>query len=428
MTSVVVVGGLFLIKTISDIQNTFEKVQTSLDKVQTRGKRGGGKVTAGAQFRIVQVFFATDRNKTTSDVPGQVYGIDRSDLTYGICEVSIPRDHRLGELESPSIWKLEFREDPEKHVVLLKVVEKDRDAYFQEIANRVGSSTSKSAFLFVHGYNVTFEHAARRTAQMAYDLKFDGAPVFYSWPSQGSPSAYTIDENNAEWTELHLQKFLTDFIGRSTAEKIYLVAHSMGSRSLTKAIAEVADKDPAIRNKIEAIILAAPDIDADVFKQKILPRIRPATKNLTLYASSRDKALVASKHVHGYPRAGEVGPNLAVSPDVDTIDATQADTSFIGHAYYAEANSIVADLFELLRYQRRARERRNLASINNEYGNLWVFKASAKVLEEEPQVGELAPGEVRYIDDGSCGTGLIKRIIEGDPNKAVPRSHVCVPD
>ena len=50
------------------------------------------------------------------------------------------------------------------------------------------------AFLFIHGYNVTFEGAARRTAQMAYDLGFNGAAVFYSWPSQGTPTAYTIDE------------------------------------------------------------------------------------------------------------------------------------------------------------------------------------------------------------------------------------------
>ena len=410
------------------LQTGEQKMQRKVAEPRTEEKESDKKNAGDAPFKLVQVFYATDRNRTMSDKPGQIYGVDRSELTYGICEVSIPRDHRLGQLEGPSIWKFEFREDPEKHVVLLKVEEKDHDAYFKEIANRVGSSTSKSAFLFVHGYNVTFEDAARRTAQMAYDLKFDGAPVFYSWPSQGSSTAYTVDENNVEWTELHLETFLAGFIGRSTADKIYLVAHSMGSRALTKAIATVADKDPSVRKKIEAIILAAPDIDADVFKQKILPRIRPATKNLTLYASSRDLALVASKQVHGYSRAGEVGPDLVVTNDVDTIDATSVDTSFIGHAYYAEAKSIIADLFEILRYQRTAKERRHLESVDNEYGNLWVFKASAKVLKEEPQGSDLAPGEIRYIDDGSCGTGFIKKIIEGDAGKVVPRSRVCVPN
>lgn len=42
---------------------------------------------------------------------------------------------------------------------------------------------------------------------------------------------------------------------------------------------------------------------------------------------------------------------MVVSNDIDTIDASEADTSFIDHADYAEAKSIIADLFELLRYQ-----------------------------------------------------------------------------
>ena len=35
----------------------------------------------------------------------------------------------------------------------------------------------------------------RRTAQIAYDLKFEGAPIVYSWPSQEGLLSYTVDEN-----------------------------------------------------------------------------------------------------------------------------------------------------------------------------------------------------------------------------------------
>jgi esterase/lipase superfamily enzyme len=66
-------------------------------------------------------------------------------------------------------------------------------------AARVNKSGKKSAFIFVHGYNVTFEDAARRTAQMSYDLSFDGAPVFYSWPSQGSLGDYLKDGSCAKF-------------------------------------------------------------------------------------------------------------------------------------------------------------------------------------------------------------------------------------
>ena len=37
--------------------------------------------------------------------------------------------------------------------------------------------------VFIHGYNNGFDYALFRTAQIAYDLKYDGAPFLYSWPS-----------------------------------------------------------------------------------------------------------------------------------------------------------------------------------------------------------------------------------------------------
>jgi len=50
------------------------------------------------------------------------FGAERGELTLGVCEVSIPRDHRVGELESQRIWRLQFRADPSKHVALLSTV------------------------------------------------------------------------------------------------------------------------------------------------------------------------------------------------------------------------------------------------------------------------------------------------------------------
>jgi esterase/lipase superfamily enzyme len=41
-------------------------------------------------------------------------------------------------------------------------------------------------FYNVHGYNVSFDDAALRTAQLAYDLTFDCPAAFFSWPSKGT--------------------------------------------------------------------------------------------------------------------------------------------------------------------------------------------------------------------------------------------------
>ena len=137
-----------------------------------------------------------------------MYGGDRGELELGTCEVSIPKDHQVGELESPSVLRLEFREDPERHVVLLGVHPAAGRRVLCRSAGVRRAIAGKEAFVFVHGYNVGFETAARRTAQIAYDLKFDGAPIFYSWPSQEGLLAYTVDETNVVWTVPHLKEFL----------------------------------------------------------------------------------------------------------------------------------------------------------------------------------------------------------------------------
>jgi len=283
---------------------------------------------------VVLVYFSTDRNWTNRTEPDSMFGNGRArTMSYGSCTVSIPRNHKAGELESPSFWRLEFRENPDRHVVLLSTLIKDKAEYFKELSDRVRNSKEKKSFLFVHGYNVTFKDAARRTAQIAYDLDFDGAPVFYSWPSQGEMGKYTVDEQNAEWAQANIKAFLSDYITRSRADNIYLIAHSMGNRLLTRALSELFQADPGLRDKIKEIILAAPDIDAEVFRRDIAPRLAEGPRKVTLYASSRDVALAASRKIHGSPRAGDSGSGLVVVNGVETVDATNQDTSFLGHSY-----------------------------------------------------------------------------------------------
>jgi len=329
---------------------------------------------AEPDYVVVKTFFATDRNVTGETAPDKIFGTERSNLRYGSCDVSIPHDHRMGELESPSIWRLEFREDPARHVVLLSTFIYSKDDFFSELASQINSTSGRNAFLFVHGYNVTFEDAARRTAQISYDLAFDGAPVFYSWPSKGATASYTVDEQNIEWTQSNLKNFLNDFFTRSDAQNVYLIAHSMGNRALTRAVASLMAENPSFRPRLKEVILAAPDIDADVFKRDIAPALAAAGRPITLYASSEDLALVASKQVHGYPRAGDSGEGLVVVPGVETIDATHVDTGFLGHSYFAEANSVLSDIFYLIRTGQRADFRFRLRPIDSDVGRYWEFR------------------------------------------------------
>ena len=201
------------------------------------------------------------------------YSGERGTLELGSCEVSIPKRHEVGELESPSVLRLEFSEDPSRHVVLLKVQPVPADVFYADLRSSVERSTRKSAFVFVHGYNFSFDEAARRTAQIAYDLKFDGVPIFFSWPSQGGIWGYTIDETNVAWTVPHLRQFLTDVASQSGAKQIHLIAHSMGNRALTSAMRDLSFLPESARPKFNEVVLTAPDIDAEVFKYDIAPAV-----------------------------------------------------------------------------------------------------------------------------------------------------------
>lgn len=299
---------------------------------------------------VLGVATAASRFGSSADdlAPDELYGNERGAVELGTCEVSIPARHQMGELESPSILHLEFHEDPTRHVVLLEVTPLAPDDFFADCRNRVAASQGQEALVFVHGYNVSFEDAARRTAQLAYDLHFDGAPIFYSWPSQAGLLEYAVDETNAAWTVPHLKDFLTEVTQKTGARSVNLVAHSMGNRALTSALVnlsyELGDRARIFRN----VILTAPDIDAEVFRRDIAPAIVKTADRVTLYASSKDEALALSRKYHGYPRAGDSGADLVVVPGIDTIDVSAVDTSFLGHSYYGSNDTVLADLGQLL--------------------------------------------------------------------------------
>ena len=211
-----------------------------------------------------------------------MYGGDRGELELGACEVSVPKDHQVGVLESPTVLRLEFREDPERHVVLLGVHPGAAVEFYADLRACIERTARKEAFVFIHGYNVGFETAVRRTAQIAYDLKFEGAPIVYSWPSQEGLLSYTVDETNVAWTVPHLKDFLLGVAQQSGAKSVHLIAHSMGNRALTSALRELAMERKADCPRFHEVVLTAPDIDADVFRRDLAPAIVGTADRVTL--------------------------------------------------------------------------------------------------------------------------------------------------
>jgi len=327
-----------------------------------------------ANYAVVKVFYATDRQPTGSNLPGKFYGGDRQldeTLHLGTVDVSIPRDHQPGHIERPVWWKLEFRQDPEKHVVLLNVVPQSEQDFYRELSNKVGTSPNKEAFVFIHGFDNSFEQAAWRTAQLSYDLQFRGATIMYSWPSKGGMDDYLADEATIEWAAPHLEKFLETVAAESHATTVHLIAHSMGNRALTRALAAIATKHAGVPPMFKQVFLAAPDIDVGVFKQLAVVFPSAATR-VTLYASSKDKAIITSERIHQFDRVGDSNHICAV-PGVDTIDASAVDTGLIGHAYFGDKTSILSDMVNAMQTDSPASGRAGMHAMLLQQMTYWEY-------------------------------------------------------
>ena len=126
-----------------------------------------------------------------------------------------------------------LREDPKKHVVLMRINLRSEQEFFDDISTAPPQGAERKALVFIHGYNNSFEDAARRTAQIAHDVEFVGVPMFYSWPSKAKTKDYIVDGNEVEQAVVYLKEFLRGLALNSRFDSITLIAHSMGNaRSL----------------------------------------------------------------------------------------------------------------------------------------------------------------------------------------------------
>lgn len=302
---------------------------------------------------LIPIFFATDRDLEQGAMPPLVSfknGRGSGVLTYGVAEVSIPPGHKIGRMERPAIWKFQFTEDIEKHVVVTSCEVKDFASWKSTATDRIMKTKSNSALVFIHGYNNSFDDAIRRAAQIGLDLEFDGLILAYSWCSEAQVLNYPADEDNIKLTEPLLMNFLKMLRDELKVNTIHVIAHSMGNRALVEGLSAMPYQGVGAP-LLNEVIMAAPDIDAERFKLAVSGLSGKAFR-YTLYGSEKDKALKNSKkYRNGYPRAGDGGDNILVVNGVDTVDASALGEDLLGfdHTYFATKRTMLSDLSDLIR-------------------------------------------------------------------------------
>jgi esterase/lipase superfamily enzyme len=320
---------------------------------------------------VYPVWFGTNRKPDNS---GGFTNERHSLTTRGRVLVHVPEAHRFGETGT-SFWKRLLRFDLRDDNLRIQRVEKrEKDAFFSEIQEAMraarDSGNQPHALFFIHGYNNSFEDAAIRAAQIGYDLKVPGATAFFSWPSRGTVQAYPVDEATIEASERAITDFLVDFAASCGAEKVHIIAHSMGNRGLLRALQRIAaNVETQGKVKFGQIFLAAPDVDRDLFLE--LARLYPEhSDRTTLYASDGDLPVHLAAKFHDAPRAGYYTP-YTVTPGVDTVAVPNFDIDLLGHAYFAQAEALLHDIYDLMRHNEPPSKRQRLTPTYHDGDSFW---------------------------------------------------------
>jgi esterase/lipase superfamily enzyme len=251
--------------------------------------------------RITTIYTATTRARA---VPGtNVYTNVRAvELNYGEFKISIPPAHRPGNIEWPPKGG---SSDPAVSFATVQQGVLGRQAF----DHRTGAAKGTKVGVFVHGFNTNFQEALYRLAQLKADAHMDGVPILFAWPSEAKLTGYLADKDAVTYSRDQLVDLLTMLARNRNVGSIAVFAHSMGGWLTVEALRQlrVAGADDVI-SRLQ-VVLAAPDIDVEVFCSQI-EVIGPLSPPMTVLVSRDDLALSISSRLAGrHERVGMLDVN-----------------------------------------------------------------------------------------------------------------------
>lgn len=242
--------------------------------------------------KVVTVFVATTRNRLAADATHFGTGRDLQ-LTYAEYKILIPPTHKQGQIEWPN-----GTPDPRQNFVTVSERLLDETQFRSAIENQRAGKLKPDVNVFVHGYNTNFQEALYRTAQLKGDSQSDAVQVLFAWPSEASVTGYVADKDAVTFSRDRLVDVLTMFGRDPHLGNVVVTAHSMGCWLTVEALRQLrlTGKNDVIRRL--RVILAAPDIDVDVFLAQIAV-IGPLDPPMAVLVSKDDVALSVSEFISG---------------------------------------------------------------------------------------------------------------------------------
>lgn len=287
-----------------------------------------------------KVFVATTRED--SEVVGALFSeLRAAELGLAAVTVSVPPQHKVGELERPK----SIPPNPRKEFAVIEPTIFESKGGFVSALNhelRQRRAGDRDILFFVHGYNTTTSEAILRVGQFVEDSGFKGVPVLFTWASAGKFSRYVYDLNSALVARPQLLE-ATAIISQSIASEYHIFAHSMGGFLTMEAIVDAAqagdfDQTGRLRN----VVLASPDIDYDLFRSQI-GQIDTTFDRFFVLLSHDDYALRASRIIAGgVPRVGAADAEDLAQLGVNAIDLSEIhDQNSDSHSKFAGSPEVV---------------------------------------------------------------------------------------
>ncbi len=316
-------------------------------------------------------FYVTNRRPGTDDqVLQERFGTDREErLKFGVFNAVIKPTLGLGMLINPTEW---FQNE---EIRLRDVQTLEQQAFVEQLRTLVQESPYRALLVVVHGFREAYESALRKTAFLGHVLDINAPVLLFDWPGdQGSSlSGYRRARQVAEASGAELARTLELIIRDVQPERLWLIANSMGGQVVVDAFS-LLYQDPDLadaQTEIEDVVLTAPDIDHEEFDQRFKEEITALARNLTVYVSSNDRALLVSRIINRGARRGEstLSPEQLeeasrlvelIEPGSDLInlvDVTPVNRTRNFHNFSLETPEFFDDLFLRLTNETMPRSR-----------------------------------------------------------------------
>lgn len=321
---------------------TIIMLSLALGACATKPTVGLGVISDAANATSERVFLATMR-APSPDKQQMFYGERSDNLHFGDFTISVPKDRVDGSIVYPTA-----KPDLRKQFAVTAATLTDDDAI---LTSRLRASLAslppeqRNIFIFIHGYNVSFAEGLFEQAQLRHDFEIPGISLHFSWPSAAKTALYLYDRDSVEYSRDALMKTLR-IAAAAKPKSIILLAHSMGTLLTMETLRTLAlQGDSALIGMIDPLILAAPDIDVDVFRTQ-LASLKTRPKGIVVLVSAEDKALRISGELRGGKSRVGAGANkdelVAQGLTVLDLASVRAKGDGLSHSTFANSPAFIA--------------------------------------------------------------------------------------